>query len=477
MHFFKVKLRLPYTSDKMNLGDDMYDVGIIGCGPAGIFAALEILKNKPQTKIIMFDKGNNIKIRKCPKSITNKCIFCKPCNISCGFGGAGAFSDGKITLSKDVGGYLEEYIGEKVLNEYIQYVDDIYVSFGGDKEVEFDEKFAEEMYKKCKENNLDFIKCPIRHLGTEKCVEIMTKMYEKLTNYKNVTILANTEILDVEMKEKTIITSKEKYKCKNIILAVGRSGSSWLQNICKNQNIELLNNKVDIGVRVELPRKITDPITNHLYEFKVYNYSKTTQNVVRTFCMSPGGYVTQENYDNDLVCVNGHSFKENKSELTNFALLVSAHFTEPFKEPTKYGEHIARLANMLTDGKVMVQRLYDLKLAKRSTREKLKELTYEPTLKDAEPGDLSFALPGRILNAILETFDALEKICPGISGKETILYGVEVKFYSAKVKVNNNLQTNIKNIYAIGDGAGITRGLLQASISGVIAAKDIIKNL
>ena len=455
----------------------MFDIGIVGCGPAGIFAALETLKNRPGAKIIMFDKGNSIKTRKCPKQKIGRCVFCKPCNISCGFGGAGAFSDGKITLSKDVGGYLEEYIGEQTLNEYIKYVDDIYVSFGGDKEIEYDEKFAEKMYIKCKENNLDFIKCPIRHLGTEKCVEIMTKMYEKLISYQNVTILHNTEVTDIDFINKEITVNSFKYKCKNIILAVGRSGASWLQRICEKNNIKLLNNKVDIGVRVELPRKITDPITNHLYEFKVYNHSKSTQNVVRTFCMSPGGFVTQENYDDNLVCVNGHSYKSNKSNLTNFALLVSAHFTEPFKEPTKYGEHIARLANMLTGGKVMVQRLYDLKMAKRSTKEKLEELSYEPTLKDAEPGDLSFALPGRILNAILETFDALENICPGISGKDTLLYGVEVKFYSAKVKVNNNLETQEKGVYAIGDGAGITRGLLQASISGVIAAKSILNNL
>ncbi len=455
----------------------MFDVGIIGCGPAGIFTALEILKERPKCKIIMFDKGNNINIRNCPKSKIGRCIHCKPCNISCGFGGAGAFSDGKLTLSKDVGGYLEEYIGEEKLNEYIEYVDKTYINYGGDSHIEFDAQFANEMAQKCEKNNLKFIKCPIRHLGTEKCALIMRDMYEKLMNYENVEIKHNTEIQDVNFKEKEIYTDKNIYKCHNIVLAVGRSGSSWLEKICQQNNLKIINNKVDIGVRVELPRKITDPITDHLYEFKVYNYSKSTQNIVRTFCMSPGGFVTQENYDNDLACVNGHSFKDKKSDLTNFALLVSAHFTEPFNEPTKYGEYIAKLSNMLTGGKVMVQRLCDLKIAKRSTKEKMKELSFEPTLSDAEPGDLSFALPARILNAIIETFEALESICPGISGKDTILYGIEVKFYSARLKVNNNLETEINNIYAIGDGAGITRGLLQASISGVIAAKDILTKI
>ena len=240
----------------------MFDAGIIGCGPAGIFTALELLKERPKCKIIMFDKGNNINIRNCPKNKIGHCIHCKPCNISCGFGGAGAFSDGKLTLSKDIGGYLEEYIGEEKLNEYIEYVDKTYINYGGDSHIEFDEQFANEMAQKCEKNNLKFIKSPIRHLGTEKCALIMRDMYEKLMSYENVEIKHNTEIQDVNFKEKEIYTDKNIYKCHNIVLAVGRSGSSWLEKICQQNNLKIINNKVDIGVRVELPRKITDPITD-----------------------------------------------------------------------------------------------------------------------------------------------------------------------------------------------------------------------
>lgn len=457
----------------------MYDVGIIGCGPAGIFTALELLKEKKDIKILMIDKGRSIKTRGCPKKKTLQCVACKPCNISCGFGGAGAFSDGKLSLSKDVGGWLEEYIGASELNKMIDYVDNIYLDYGGTKEVSYNKDFADKIEYECSKVGLKFVKCPVRHLGTEKSAQIMEKMYDYIQSLENVTVLCLEEAFDVDLKEdvKKIITKKNTYECKTIVFAVGRSGSEWLTKKCKENNIESVNNQVDIGVRVELPRAITDYLTNELYEFKIYNTSKTTENSVRTFCMNPGGFVSQENYDDDLACVNGHSFKDIKSNLTNFALLVSAHFTEPFNEPIEYGKYVARLSNMLTGGKIMVQRLCDLKEGKRTTPSRLKKLTYDPTLADAVPGDLSFALPARILNALIETFDELEKICPGISGKDTILYGVEVKFYSSKIVVNNNLETSVKNVYAIGDGAGITRGLMQASISGVLAARDILKNI
>lgn len=457
----------------------MYDVGIIGCGPAGIFTALELLKEKKDIKILMIDKGRSIKTRGCPKKKTLQCVACKPCNISCGFGGAGAFSDGKLSLSKDVGGWLEEYIGASELNKMIDYVDNIYLDYGGTKEVSYNKDFADKIEYECSKVGLKFVKCPVRHLGTEKSAQIMEKMYDYIQSFENVTVLCLEEAFDVDLKEdvKKIITKKNTYECKTIVFAVGRSGSEWLTKKCKENNIESVNNQVDIGVRVELPRAITDYLTNELYEFKIYNTSKTTENSVRTFCMNPGGFVSQENYDDDLACVNGHSFKDIKSNLTNFALLVSAHFTEPFNEPIEYGKYVARLSNMLTGGKIMVQRLCDLKEGKRTTPSRLKKLTYDPTLADAVPGDLSFALPARILNALIETFEELEKICPGISGKDTILYGVEVKFYSSKVVVNNNLETSVKNVYAIGDGAGITRGLMQASISGVLAARDILKNI
>ncbi len=456
----------------------IYDVGIVGCGPAGIFAALELLKENDKLNIIMFDKGSSIKIRNCPKKKTNKCVKCNPCNISCGFGGAGAFSDGKLSLVKDVGGWLEEYIGEDKINELIKYVDNLYLSYGGENKIEYNEKYADEFAYECSKYGLKYIKCPIRHLGTENSEVIMDKMYDYIVSHPNTEVLTNTNVQKIKYNNDNssiVVTNRSEYICKNLILSVGRSGADWLVNACDNLGIETHNNQVDIGVRVELPRSITDFITNELYEFKVYNVSKTTENKVRTFCMNPGGFVSQENYDDDLAVVNGHSYKNVKSDLTNFALLVSASFTEPFDEPIKYGKYIAHLGNMLTGGPIMVQRLEDLKKGKRSTYDKMKKLTYTPTLSDAVPGDLSFVFPSRILTALLETFDELEHVCPGISGKETILYGVEVKFYSAKVDVNESLETKLKNVYAIGDGAGITRGLMQASVSGIVAARNILK--
>ncbi len=462
---------------------DKYQVLVIGSGPSGIFTTLELLKYDKNMKILMLDEGRNIKVRKCPKSKTNNCVNCNPCNISSGFGGAGAFSDGKLSLSKDVGGWLEDYIGEEKLTNLIEYVDNEYLNYGGNKEVSYNKEFAEEMEYECSKYGLKFVKCPVRHLGTEKSQEIMEKMYDYIVSFPNVTVLDLAKVTDVKIQddEYTVYfeykNKKETVISENIVFAVGRSGSEWLNELCKKLKIETNNKQVDIGVRVELPRAITDKLTNLLYEFKIYNTSKITENVVRTFCMNPGGFVSQENYDDNLAVVNGHSYHDIKSNLTNFALLVSCKFTSPFNEPVLYGKYIARLANMLTGGHIMVQRLRDLKAGRRSTKSRIDKLSYKPTLTDAVPGDLSFVLPSRILDALLDTFDALENICPGISGNETILYGVEVKFYSSNVVVDNNLMTKYEGIYAIGDGAGVTRGLMQASVSGVVVARNIIERM
>ena len=464
-----------------------YDVVIIGAGPAGIFTALEMIRNGSKKKIAIVEKGRPVEKRSCPKTKTKVCMNCKPyCHITTGFSGAGAFSDGKLSLSYEVGGDLPELIGEDFAQEIIEYTDSIYLEFGADSKVEGigQEEKVKDIRKRAIQAGLKLVDCPIRHLGTEKAQEIYYSI-EKYLIQNGVDIYFGYACKDVVIESGkcigAIIESAAKHDDlktlvgKHIVVATGRKGADWLEKLCEEHNILHEPGTVDIGVRVEVRNEIMEDVNNVLYESKLIGYPQPFKNKVRTFCQNPGGFVSQENYDDNIAVVNGHSFKDIKSENTNFALLVSANFTEPFDEPIKYGKYIAELSNMLTGGKIMVQRLKDLKQGKRSTYNKMKKLCYEPTLKDAVPGDLSFALPHRILVALLETLEALDKVCPGINGDSTILYGVEVKFYSTKVKVNNNLKTNIDGVYAIGDGAGITRGLIQASISGVIAARDILK--
>ena len=461
-----------------------YDVIIVGVGPSGIFCAYELIKNKPNSKILIIEKGNPIEKRVCPKRTTGKCINCKVCAITAGFSGSGAFSDGKLTLTKDgeTGGYLFDIVGNEEGQRLIKKTDDIYLKFGAPSKLygEFETEEIKNIRRKSINANLKLVSCPIRHFGTDGGYEVYTNLQKYLLDNK-VEMLFSTFVEDLKIengKIKGVVLKDREIEADKVIVGVGRPGASWLQKICKNHNIKTSVGVVDVGVRVECRNEVMKELNEAMYEAKLILHTPTFDDKVRTFCTNPGGAVSAEVYGDGLVTVNGHAYAEQskRTENTNFALLVSKQFTEPFNEPIEYGKSIARMANMLSDGKVLVQRFGDFIRGRRTTTNRLFRNNINPTLKDAVPGDLSYVLPSRIVNALLETFEELEKVCPGISGRDTILYGVEVKFYSAKIEVDNNLETKYKGVYAIGDGAGITRGLMQASISGVVAARNILKN-
>jgi uncharacterized FAD-dependent dehydrogenase len=451
-----------------------YDVIIIGAGPAGIFAAIELSK-KNNLNILILEKGEDIDERFCPAREIS-CIKCFPCAITSGWGGAGAFSDGKLTLSTEVGGWLDEYISKEKLEELITYTESVYQEFGGESE-EFgiDAKKTEELKGKLVAADLSLIPARVKHLGTEKCYDVLKSMRDFLD--KKIEIKTNVEvekILVEKNKVKGVLTKdNQKFLSDCVIVAPGREGSEWLSGEAKRLGLSLANNPVDIGVRVETKASVMEPLTTDFYESKLIYCSKLFQDRVRTFCMNPYGTVSTELYG-DVVVVNGHSYKDKKTDNTNFALLVSTNFTEPFKEPIAYGKYIARLANLLGEG-IIVQRLGDLRSGRRSTRERIDQGIVEPTLKDATPGDLSFALPYRYISDILEMIEALDEVVPGINSRNTLLYGVEAKFYSSRLKLKPTLETEIENLYAVGDGAGITRGLIQASVAGTIAARSILE--
>ncbi|TDT70576.1 hypothetical protein EV215_1126 [Hypnocyclicus thermotrophus] len=459
-----------------------YDVIIIGGGPAGIFTAYELVKEKKDLSILIIEKGKNIYKRKCPKHYNGgTCVYCSPCSITTGWAGAGAYSDGKLSLSHEVGGKLPEYIGVEKTQELIKYVDNIYLKFNASKDIhgEVENKAMKKIRKKSIKANLKLVHCPVRHLGTEKAQELYAKLYEHLID-NNVTVKFNTMVEDLIIDNNNVIgikTKEENIYGKYTVATVGREGSNWLMDICKSHNINTKPGTVDIGVRVECRNEIMKEINENFYEAKMIHYTKTFDDKVRTFCSNPGGFVSSEYYDDKLAVVNGHSYKELKSNNTNFALLVSKNFTEPFKSPIEYGKHIAKLANMLTENKILVQRFGDLIRGRRTYEHRLYRNNIIPTLKDAIPGDLSLVLPHRILVDLIEMIYALDKVTPGIASDETLLYGVEVKFYSNIVKVKENFESiSINNLYLGGDGAGITRGLMQASVNGIVLARNILKN-
>lgn len=456
-----------------------YDVIIVGAGPGGIFTALELVKLNSGLKILLIDKGGDIEHRSCPAIIKNRpCaeFNCNLCGLLCGWGGAGAFSDGKLNLSTQIGGFLNQYFDEEKLSELIKYVDDLYVSHGAPTEVYgTNEKRVQKFIDAAIKYDLKLVPSKIRHLGSDRSIPFLKGLYMALN--EKIDIRLRTEVEQVIVRDKKAIGVKtekgEEIFAEYIILAPGRVGASWLEKEAKRLKLTTINNPVDIGVRVEVPATVMKELTDATYEAKLIYYSKKFDDQVRTFCMNPYGEVVKE-FNHGIATVNGHSYAEKKLENTNFAILVSTFFTEPFHEPIAYGEYIARLANLISGG-IIVQRLGDLKMGKRSTPERIKRGLVNPSLKDATPGDLSFAIPYRCLSDILEMLEALDNISPGVNSRHTLLYGLEVKFYSMRIKLTNSLETEVPNLFAVGDGAGVSRGLIQASASGVAVAREIKK--
>lgn len=450
-----------------------YDVIIIGAGPGGIYAAYELNKLAPKLKVAVIEAGHPLEKRACPidGEKIKSCIRCKSCSIMSGFGGAGAFSDGKYNITNDFGGTLYEYIGRRTALDLMHYVDEINLAMGGEGTKMYT-SIGSSFKKLCIQNKLNLLDAHVRHLGTDINYIVLTNLYEHLKN--GIDFYLDEPVLDLrpsgEMYE--AVTAKNTFCAPYCIVSVGRSGSKWLEKTCAELKIPTRSNRVDIGVRVELPAVVFDHLTNELYESKIVYRTEKFEDDVRTFCMNPRGAVVTEN-TNGIVTVNGHSYEDEKlkTENTNFALLVSKHFTQPFNDSNGYGENIARLSNMLGGG-VIVQRFGDLMRGRRSTDKRIDENTVVPTLS-ATPGDLSLVLPKRILDGIIEMINQLDKIAPGTANDDTLLYGVEVKFYNMEVEVSPRLETNHKNLFMIGDGSGITHSLSHASASGVFVAREI----
>ena len=452
-----------------------YDVVIIGAGPGGIFAAYELVNGNPAISVAVIEAGHELDKRKCPidgKKIKT-CIGCKSCSIMNGFGGAGAFSDGKYNITNDFGGSLYEYIGREHALELMRYVDTINVQHGGEGTRLY--STAGTKFKKlCMQNKLKLLDASVRHLGTDINHVVLENLYQELS--EKVTFCFDEAVTGIEKTKDgyLVCSEKEQYDCRSCIVSVGRSGSSWMEEVCRSLSIPTKSNRVDLGVRVELPAVIFSHLTDELYESKIVYRTEKFEDQVRTFCMNPNGIVVNEN-TNGIITVNGHSYEdpEKQTENTNFALLVAKHFSEPFHDSNGYGESIARLSNMLGGG-VIVQRFGDLMRGRRSNENRIAEGMVTPTLQ-ATPGDLSLVLPKRILDGIIEMIYALDKIAPGTANDDTLLYGVEVKFYNMEVQLNENLETLHPGLFIIGDGSGVTHSLSHASASGVHVARCILE--
>jgi uncharacterized FAD-dependent dehydrogenase len=457
-----------------------YDVIIVGGGPAGIFIALELVQTSG-LNVLLVEKGRDIDGRQCPaRDHNSRCITCDPCNLVCGLGGAGAFSDGKLTLSADVGGRLADYIGQERTTDLIKYVDETYCRFGAPDKVYGVSDEVDRLCHRAEVVGLHLKSVPLRHLGTENCRSVLKSMRDHLDSH--LTLALNTAVSSVSVDNHRvtgIVTENgESYQCDYLILAPGREGADWLSHEAERLDLTLHNNPVDVGVRVEVPKEVMEYFCDILYEAKLEYLSPTFEDKIRTFCMCPEGEVILESTggSDPVITVNGHSYAERKADNTNFALLMSTNFTEPFHEPIAYGKCLARLANLLSGG-VLVQRLGDLMHGRRSTPARIENGLVKPTLASATPGDLSFVLPYRHLAGIIDMLKAMDKLIPGVASDDTLLYGVEVKFYSARLQLGTGLETEVHNMFAAGDGAGVSRGLIQASASGVVAAREILRRM
>ncbi|MGS0745012.1 NAD(P)/FAD-dependent oxidoreductase [Syntrophomonas erecta subsp. sporosyntropha] len=453
-----------------------FDVIIVGAGPAGIFAAMEIARHS-DLKVLIIEKGKSVEKRQCLISTDEPaCKNCHPCSIMSGWGGAGAFSDGKLTLTTEFGGWLDNYIGRENLQQMIDYVDNIYVHYGApDRLFGKDSEAVQDLQVRVARAGLKLIPALIRHMGTDNTLKVLANMRADLDPV--ISIHTGETVQEIMVKDEQVQgvkSNRDTYYAPYIIMAPGRDGAQWFSEQAAQLGIVLYNNQVDLGVRIELPAVTMQEFTDNVWEPKIIFNSRHFDDTVRTFCVNPNGHVVMEN-TNGIITVNGHAYANQKSDNTNFALLVSQEFTEPFDKPIVYGRCIASLANMLSGG-IIIQRYGDLKRGRRSTVSRIKRGMVEPTLKGAVPGDLSLVLPHRYMVGIMECLEALDRAIPGVTCDHTLLYGIEAKFYSARPRLNNNLQTDIKGLWAIGDGAGVTRGLIQASVSGVIAARDIMSN-
>ena len=458
------------------------DIVIIGAGPAGIFTALELLRRGSRKSILLVDKGQPVERRHCPKQQAGRCLSCKPyCHITTGFSGAGAFSDGKLSLSCEVGGDLPSLIGEELAQQTIDYTDGIYLEFGADPHVEGvgDPEAVKDIRKRAIQAGLKLVDCPIRHLGTEKARQLYLDIQNYLAGH-GVELLFGYECTDLILEGETCRgvtltdgkTTLEVFAPRTVV-ATGRRGADWLERLCAEHGIAHEPGTVDIGVRVEVRSEIMEQVNNVLYESKLIGYPKPFKNKVRTFCQNPGGFVSQENYDNDLAVVNGHSFKELKSDNTNLAILCSHNFTEPFNQPIAYAQKVGELTNMLGDGRILVQRFGDILDGKRTWQKELARSNLRPTLPDAVAGDITAAMPYRAMVNIIHFIQAVDHVVPGFASIETLLYSPELKFYSNRVKMDPQFNTSIAGLHCLGDSSGWTRGLMMASAMGVLMGRRL----